>query len=681
MFSESALRLKRSFPVIALAITLLGAANAASAQAGKAWAWGGGFDGQLGNGTVTGSATPVPVSNITDVVQVSAGGSHSLALKLDGTVWAWGDNLYGSLGNGTTVNRYTPQKVAGLANVVQVVGAGSSSYALKSDGSVWAWGANSFGQLGDGTAIDKKRPTQVRGLANVAQIAAGEYHSLALKLDGTAWAWGFNRNGQLGNGALTDSYVPVQVAGFDAPVLANVVQIAAGGRHSLALLKDGSAWGWGENASGQIGDGTDYRKRSPVRVSQLNGVVQLSAGSYHSLALKSDGTLWAWGENNEGELGDGTRSHKSSPVQVATLSNVIQVIGGGYLSHAWLQDGSVWGWGYNADGRLLDGTRKNRLSPMQMPALQGQTVIALGEAHSLSVQAAPQDTRLNPASASAPFGKAFPVSAALINALGGTPLNAPLAFSIDGNSVGTANTTLGGVASLHIPANLAYTTGTHTLSVAFGGDRFYNASSGSVALVITPADVLIKTSLFAGRPGDAKNLYATLKRKTDNASLANKTLVFKADGNPIGTATTDGTGKAVLFYRFDEAFAVGSHTLAAEFSGDSDHNQGMGTGALKVIQAPSAILGSSVSGKAGATVILKAKLTRKTDSALLAGRLIRFQIDGADAGDAVTDGATLTALAYTIPANLSKGAHVLTALFDGDALYLGSENAKTLTVK
>lgn len=674
------LRYTRLLPLFCCIGMLLGGGSVSYAQVGTVWAWGSNGEGQLGNGTVVDSTTLTAVSKLTNVVQVTVGHSHSLALKLDGTVWAWGDNFHGQIGNGTTVNRYTPQQVAGLANVVQVVGASSSSLALKADGTVWAWGSNTFGQLGDGTTLDRKRPVQVKRLTGVAQISAGGNHSLALKLDGTVWAWGYNGSGQLGDGTLTGSLTPVQVAGFDALTLTHVAQVAAGYSHSLALLRDGTVWGWGDNGSGQLGDGTSNRKRSPIQVSKLNGVVQISTRGHHSLAVKSDGTAWAWGNNSEGELGDGTHSTKFSPVQVVNLTGVAFIVGCEAHSFALLQDGTVWGWGSYV--LLLDGTRKNKYSPVPISALQGQTLSVGSYGHGLSVQATLQETQVSPANVTAPYGKSFVAAATLANALGGLPLNETLAFSVDGNSVGTATTTLGGVASLIAPASLSYTVGTHTLSVAFTGSRLYNASNGAATLTITPADTAIKTSTFAGRPGDTRGLYATLKRKTDNVSLSNQPLTFKVDGDTVGTATTDGTGKATLPYKLDETYSVGSHALTIEYAGDSNHNASIGTGTLNIVQAPSGILGSSVSGKAGVTVTLKGKLTRKTDGALLIGRTVRFQIDGVEVGSAVTDGLNPTTLAYTIPADLSTGAHVITLLFEGDALYLSaSDISKNLTVK
>ena len=296
---------------------------------GSVWAWGSNGSGQLGDGTTTDRLTPVRVSGLSGVVAVAAGANHSLALKSDGSVWAWGYNVYGQLGDGTTISRTTPVQVNGLSGIVALGAGGDHSLGVKSDGSVWAWGYNLLGQLGDGTTTDRLTPVRVSGLSGVVAVAAGANHSLALKSDGSVWAWGSNGWGQLGVTG-TDRPTPVQVSG-----LSGVVAVDADSVNSLALKSDGSVWAWGSNLYGQLGDGSTTSSRSmPVQVSGLSGAVAVSAGYYHSLALKSDGTLWAWGDNDTGQLGDGGSVSRSRPVRVLGLQGAAAVSAGGYSSLA-----------------------------------------------------------------------------------------------------------------------------------------------------------------------------------------------------------------------------------------------------------------------------------------------------------------------------------------------------------
>lgn len=161
---------------------------------------------------------------------------------------------------------------------------------------------------GDGGGrLDKDAP----GLKNVVAIAAGGAHSLAVTAEGTVWSWGANGSGQLGDGSTADSAAPVQVRG-----LSNVTAVAAGDRHSLALTADGAMWAWGENSNSQLGDGTTVNRNTPVPVALMGKVTAIAAGKLHSMALAEDGTVWSWGDNTRGQLGDGTVAGAAAPVQV-----------------------------------------------------------------------------------------------------------------------------------------------------------------------------------------------------------------------------------------------------------------------------------------------------------------------------------------------------------------------------
>jgi alpha-tubulin suppressor-like RCC1 family protein len=373
---------------VALFVNVLpGVAQAAvAAPQGSVMAWGYNGGGELGDGTTISRTSPVAVSGLSSgVVAVAGGRLHSLALKSDGSVWAWGYNLQGQLGDGTTINRTSPVAVSGLSSGVVAVagGSGDHSLALKADGSVWSWGYNSQGQLGDGTTINRTSPVAVSGLSSgVVAVAGGGYHSLALKADGSVWAWGDNFSGQLGDGTGLNRTSPVAVSGLSS----GVVAVAGGGVHSLALKSDGSVVAWGFNAQGELGDGTTTNRFSPVAVSGLSsGVVAVAGGGSHSLALKADGFVWSWGYNAEGELGDGTTINRTSPVAVSGLSSgVVAVAGGGSHSLALKADGSVWAWGDNSFGQLGDGTTINRTSPVAVSGLSGVLAVAGGGGHSLA---------------------------------------------------------------------------------------------------------------------------------------------------------------------------------------------------------------------------------------------------------------------------------------------------------
>jgi alpha-tubulin suppressor-like RCC1 family protein len=394
----------------ALLCSLLGgsAAFAAEPTVGTALAWGANTYGELGNGTTTNSSAAVGVTGLaTGVLTLVAGARHSLAILSDGSVKSWGRNGAGELGNGTTTNSSVPIGVSGLgalSGVVAVAGnapplstlnpsGNGHSMALKSDGTVLGWGNNNSGEVGNGTIIDQLTPVSVSGLGSgsgVVAIAAGGSHSLALKSDGTVLAWGNNASGQLGDGtAPTDHPAPVQVSGLGP--FSGVVAIAAGDAFSMAVKSNGTVLAWGNNASGELGDGTAPTDHpTPVQVSGLgsgSGVVGIAAGAAFGLARKSDGTVLAWGNNASGELGDGTApTDHATPVQVSGLgpgSGVVSLSAG--FSHAMARksNATLLAWGRNASGQLGDGTTTQHNTPEVLAGRDGVAAISAGGSHTL----------------------------------------------------------------------------------------------------------------------------------------------------------------------------------------------------------------------------------------------------------------------------------------------------------
>jgi alpha-tubulin suppressor-like RCC1 family protein len=369
---------------------------------GRVLTWGANNMGQLGRGAFD-LPLSIPAFPDVDVIAAGAAGSHNLARKSDGSVWSWGLNGSGQLGDGTTTTRTTPVQVTGLgvsSNVSSLSAGSSHSLALKLDGTVLAWGANSNGQLGDGTTISKMNPVQVTGFgpnSGITAVAAGASHNLALSSDGSLWAWGSNSSGQLGDGTTVQKTVPVRVTGFGPG--SGVIGIAAGNSHSLAVKSDGTLWAWGANNNGQLGDGSSASRAIPVQVVDvsgvgfLTGITTVGTGSFHTLALKADGSTLAWGSNASGQLGDGSTIQRNIPVQVSAPA-FTKIVGGVTHTVAIRSNGDVWAWGSNASGQLGDVTLTDRRTPVQS-VVRGTTAIAAGSAHTVSVVApTPSDTTL-----------------------------------------------------------------------------------------------------------------------------------------------------------------------------------------------------------------------------------------------------------------------------------------------
>jgi alpha-tubulin suppressor-like RCC1 family protein len=325
---------------------------------GTLWAWGdynaGKSYGSPADDKKNTHTLPAEVDGLSDVVAISAGEGHSIALKQNGTVWAWGYNGEGQLGNGTMADAHfpTPVQVSSLSEIKAIAAGERHCLALKDDGTVWAWGNNWYGQLGDGTKDHRTLASQVKGLSDVTVVATGLGHSLALKKDGTVWAWGYNNDGELGDGTRKAHLTPAQIPG-----LSGVKAIAAGNHHSVALKEDGTVWVWGDQAH-------PAQSTTPRRLQELSQIVAISAGGWYSIALKQDGTVWAWGVIASGEEGEDAMVLKK-PARVSGLTNVVGIAAGLWHSLALKKDGTIWAWGRNYNGALGDGTETNRRSPVR----------------------------------------------------------------------------------------------------------------------------------------------------------------------------------------------------------------------------------------------------------------------------------------------------------------------------
>ena len=240
------------------------------------WCWGSNRDGELGIGSTADTPLTAEVTALgKSTTEVAVGESHACALKKDGTVWCWGSNNQCQMGDGTTTAPYcggvncltSPRQVTALGTeTTHLEAGGKTTCAMRIDGSLWCWGFNNSGQLGIGVAPPYGGPTPcgapapVTALGNtVTGVALGASHVCAVKKDGSLYCWGAADQGQLGTGTAKESCglaskcesSPVEVTALGK----TVTQVEAGGSHTCALTDDG-VFCWGENMSGQVGDGT-----------------------------------------------------------------------------------------------------------------------------------------------------------------------------------------------------------------------------------------------------------------------------------------------------------------------------------------------------------------------------------------------------------------------------------------
>ena len=319
------------------------------------------------------SDVPIEVPGLEQIRKVAAGSDFFLALKKDGTVWSWGVNNYGVLGNQTGPGQTlrgtaTPVRVSGLADIIDVeAGRGTTAFATRSDGTLWAWGKAEDGMPGVGVldpgwrnfAHPQPVPAQVKGLPRVRQVSAGLYHALALLEDGRVMGWGSNQQGAVGDGTTESRWEPVEVKG-----VRDAIAVAAGARISLAILKDGTARVWGTNETGIFLDGTRAGvSAEPRAVPGITTGIDAVAGGGFFLVLLKDRTLRCWGHSPWGACGEGKTGGYT--MAIATPKGVANVewFGAGFnSSFAKLSDGRLLAWGAIYSKAIVSGKYETKFA-------------------------------------------------------------------------------------------------------------------------------------------------------------------------------------------------------------------------------------------------------------------------------------------------------------------------------
>lgn len=332
---------------------------------GSAYCW--------GDLITTRPLTPVRIGGLLaslTVTQLSVGDNHACAVA-DGAAYCWGTGTSGQLGGGTMVTSVAPVKVGGAlaSKVVTKVSAGSSRSCALADARVYCWGSGNRGALGNGGRANSTTPVAVGGpLANAdvedISIEGGTGCAIAAA---RAYCWGSNTLGNVGDGS-TSLGVSTPVAVDTSGVLAGreVTGIVAGNRHVCAVA-DARAFCWGDNGSGQLGDGTLTSSPLPVAVDTTGAlagvdVTSLALSSGHTCALSS-AAAYCWGKNGYRQLGDGTRDARSSPVEFTIVSEPITAIAAGDLHQCVLVEAAVSCWGDGSRGQLGNGLDDDRDDP------------------------------------------------------------------------------------------------------------------------------------------------------------------------------------------------------------------------------------------------------------------------------------------------------------------------------
>jgi alpha-tubulin suppressor-like RCC1 family protein len=357
------------------AVTLFSLANLAAgwyhtcglAAGGAAYCWGSDSAGQLGDGTTTDRKTPTPVVGGLAFASLTLGPRHTCGLTAGGTAYCWGDNIGGALGDGTTSDRHTATPVAGGLVFANLTAGLDYTCGLVPGGAAYCWGDNSQGQLGDGTTISRSTPTPVIGGIVFASLTA-QATTCGLTPGGAAYCWGGNTFGELGDGTMTDRHTPTPIAG--GLVFAS---LTGSSDFRCGLTTGGPGYCWGANAYGELGDGT--WADNPITPKKMGGLLVFASlwpGGNHDCGLTAAGTAYCWGDNDYGEVGDGKVGNGTTgpgsrgvvlPVPVSNGLTFASLASGFFHTCGLTVAHAVYCWGYNFYGQLGDSTTTDRSVP------------------------------------------------------------------------------------------------------------------------------------------------------------------------------------------------------------------------------------------------------------------------------------------------------------------------------
>ena len=349
------------------------------------WCWGNNGFGQIGDNTTTGVAIPTAVSGGGTWKQVSVTHFHSCAIKTDDSVWCWGTNTNGQLGDGTSGTfRQVPTAVSGGGLWKHVEAGQNYSCGIKSDDTVHCWGANTYGATGQNTAAGNTlTPAAISGGGTWKSVSTFFRHTCGIKSDDTAWCWGYNSDGQIGDNTIINKLVPTAITGGGAWKM-----IYASYSTTCGIKTDNSAHCWGSNSNGVTGQAsTSGNTLTPSAVLGGGSWKDISPGGSTACSIKTDGSLHCRGANTYGAVGNNMSTIQAVAVKISDNSDWKTSSSGAYHSCAIKSDDTLWCWGLNGNGQIGDGTSgTNRLTPTQVSGGGTWKFVSAGINHTCGIK-------------------------------------------------------------------------------------------------------------------------------------------------------------------------------------------------------------------------------------------------------------------------------------------------------
>lgn len=339
---------------------------------GALYCWGQDTYGQLGDGGAnTDQPAPVQVGGATNWSKVSAGTSHTCAVKTNGRLFGWGRDHVEQLGDGFgTTDQTTPVRIGSAANWVAVDAGGAHTCGRRTTGRLFCWGSDTAGRLGD-DPVEQQQPSPVEvagGATDWASFDAGAAHSCAIKTTGQLYCWGGDSFLQLGDGdAQVDQLVPVR-AGANR---ARWTSVAVGDFHTCAIKTNGRLYCWGSDDYNQRGEGptNEAYDGDPVRIGSASDWTVVAAGRVHTCARNTARELHCWGNDDTGQVGnDAGTTVQPAPVEVDGAATDWGSLAVGRLhTCARRTTDALYCWGFDDSGQLGDGgADANQMVPVQI---------------------------------------------------------------------------------------------------------------------------------------------------------------------------------------------------------------------------------------------------------------------------------------------------------------------------
>ena len=384
---------------------------------GEIYTFGYNVKGQLGNGNNKNTNIPTKVSGIRDIMDISAGKNQTIILSSNKILYSTGSNEQGELGIGTDENKVLFTQIKTIDNMMSISSGNTYNVAIRYDGEVYAWGDYYHGIQNIKTKTNSRIPVKIgndSSYANEKEITLNVNSSKQIEIT-PKYTFNVFKEDEMYNdfsyetineeiakvnakGTITGQKVGTtwvkateKATGKENVIIVRVIEegqkvapeISGGDNYATVLKSDGSAWGFGYNSDGQLGNDKLIPTNIPSQTNILSTYKKIDTGKGFTVAIREDGTVWAWGDNTYGVLGQGNRAPAKKPIQVQSLENIVDIAAGENHVIALDSQGKLYTWGLNSSGQLGNGETKTVTIPETINGV-GNEIISIAAAGNMT---------------------------------------------------------------------------------------------------------------------------------------------------------------------------------------------------------------------------------------------------------------------------------------------------------